>query len=321
MIRMPRRSSRSLPNPLPSDILLTLGDLGVTVDKISGDEAWALCPNPKHEDRSASWSINLTTGEHNCFSCGWGGNYLYLVCKANDWWKDEDVERAVEWVRKHGGIDVARKKLRGEKAYEREKAIDISEADLALFEDPPASELKKRDIDLESALAYGLRWDPKTDRWIIPIRDPFTNKLLGWQEKGGRRFLNYPDNVQKAETLFGYHLLGEVAYLEESPLDCGRLHTWGLDGAVSGYGVHVSEFQMELILDKSETLYCCLDNDDAGRAKEAEIWRLYRGQVRLLFANYEHVQGRNYKKDHGEMTVPEIEYSLDSAISSLRFRP
>jgi DNA primase len=301
---------------------MTLADLDVDVDRVSGDEAWALCPNPKHSDRSASWSINLITGEHHCFSCGWSGNYVYLVKKTKGWDKSEDGdERAEEWVRKHGGIDVARKKLRGELAYSKKEPDPVSEADLALFVDPPQRALDERDLELDSVLAFGVRWDPKDKAWILPIRDPFSNRLLGWQSKSKRHFLNFPDSVPKAETVFGYHLLGEVAYVEESPLDCARLHTYSLDGAVSGYGVHISDVQVDLILDKAKTVFWCLDNDRAGREKEAQIWEEYRGRGRMFFANYDHVQGSNYKKDHGEMEPDEIEWSITNAISSLRYRP
>lgn len=43
-------------------------------------EAWALCP--AHDDRRPSWSINLRTGQHHCFSCGWGGGIVALVIRA-----------------------------------------------------------------------------------------------------------------------------------------------------------------------------------------------------------------------------------------------
>lgn len=43
-------------------------------------EAWALCP--AHDDRRPSWSVNLTSGRHHCFSCGWGGGVVALVIRA-----------------------------------------------------------------------------------------------------------------------------------------------------------------------------------------------------------------------------------------------
>lgn len=49
-----------------------------------GDELWSLCPNVDHIDGSPSWSININPendrfGTHNCFSCGFKGNFLTLT--------------------------------------------------------------------------------------------------------------------------------------------------------------------------------------------------------------------------------------------------
>ncbi len=318
MKTQPRRSSeKARANPLPSDILLTLSDLGIEVEKVSKKgEAWALCPNPKHDERGASWSINVDDGAHNCFSCGFGGNYLYLVEQV----LYLDEEKATAWIRKRGGIGVARKKLSGERAYTRKQADEISEADLALFDKRiPLWALKDKDVIQEACEEYGVLWDPNRDAWITPIREPYSGLLLGWQVKNKRVFLNYPDAVDKSLTLFGYHLLEDTAYVEESPLDCVRLRTYGVNGAASGYGVHISDFQMDLIIDhpKVKRVVMCLDNDKAGRDKEAEVWQEYRHRTRLYFANYTDIDA----KDHGDMTPDEIAYSIENPISSLRFRP
>lgn len=315
-MRTRTKKQRPSSNPLPSDILLTLSDLGIGVEKVTRDEAWALCPSPEHSERKPSWSINLDTGSHNCFSCGWGGNYIYLVKQV----KRLDDDKAEEWIRERGGIGVARKKLSGETAWERKASVQVSEADLALFDtEIPGHALKSRDIIQEACEAYGILWDAANDRWILPIRDPLTGQLLGWQEKGKRHFRNVPDEVEKSRALFGYHLLGETAYVEESPLDCARLWTYSVEGAVSGYGVHLSDIQMDLIVDhpKVKRVVMCLDNDKAGRTKERQVWEEYRGRTRLYFANYE----RTAEKDHGEMTPEEIAYSIEHPISALRFRP
>lgn len=322
-MRTPKRTRkrRSSSDLLPADVLLTLPELDIHVEKMQDGEAWAKCPghevNIGRADHSASWSINLESGAHNCFSCGFGGRFIDLVAFMQD--LEDDPEKAREWVRKRGGIAVASKKLTGEGVFEREQAIEVSEAELVMFDDPPPRALRDRDLDLESCLAYGVRYDLKRKHWIIPIRDPYTGKLMGWQAKGKDYFANYPKHVEKSHTLFGYDLLKgqKTAYLEESPLDAVRLHTYSIDGAVSGYGVHVSTEQMDLIVESVDTLYVCLDNDAAGRSKERKIWQQYRGRVRLYFANYDETD----KKDHGEMTPEEIEYSLTHAISAVRFRP
>lgn len=312
-----RRQASSKPNPLPSDILLTLPELNIEIEKISKKgEAWAVCPNPKHPDRKASWSINLDSGEHNCFSCGWGGTFFYLVEQVTRL----DDEKTESWIRKRGGIDVARKKLRGEKAFTPKQAEEITEADLALFSERiPKWALTDRDIIQESCEAYGTLWDDREDAWILPVRNPVTGLLWGWQFKAKRKFLNHPDALEKSLALYGYHLLGETAYVEESPLDCNRLWTYSIEGAVSSYGVHISDEQMDLLVEhpKVKRVVMCLDNDKAGREQERKVWTEYRHRTRLYFANYDGIDA----KDHGEMTPEEMEFSISKPISALRFRP
>jgi hypothetical protein len=316
--RAPRSS-----DPIPADVLLTLADLKIEVEKINGDEGWALCPGPHaqtmgKQDHKASWSINLETGQHHCFSCGWGGPFIVLVKWMYDW-EDKD-EKAEEWIRRHGGIGVAKKKLQGLGGFEKKQAEAVTEADLALFTDPPLKALNSRDVDVESCREYGVLWDPEKEQWIFPIRDPYDNHLMGWQAKNKRLFLNYPDHVEKAHTLFGFHLLDglDTAYLYEAPIDPVRMHTYGLDGAVSSFGVHVSDTQLSLLADTVDTLYLCLDNDAAGRKMERQIWTDWRHAFRrLMFVNYDHTR----LKDHGEMAIEDVEWSINNAISAVRYRP
>lgn len=316
-----KRPSRSS-SLLPADVLSVLPVLDIDVDKIRGAEAWAICPGHEavlgRRDNSASWSINVETGEHNCFSCGWGGNFEDLVAWQNGWDRDPDRdEQSRAWIRKHGGIAAVAARMRGEREHVRKRAEEVSEADLVFYDDPPRYALRDRDLSLASCRAYGVKYDLDKDRWIIPIREPFTERLMGWQIKGEGYFNNHPEHVEKSLAVFGHALLRKVreGYLEESPLDATRLHTYSLDGAVSGFGVHVSPTQMDLIVDEVDDLYVCLDNDDAGRKKSVRLWKEYRHRTRLHFANYEHTD----LKDHGEMSPEEIEESLVKAYSSRMF--
>ena len=309
-------------NALPADVLSTLAELDIDIDRMTGDEAWATCPgheaNLGRVDHSASWSINLNSGAHNCFSCGFGGNYVDLVRWQKDW--EDEPEKAEEWTRKHGGIKVAARKMRGEVSYKKPKAEEVSEARLVMFEDRiPRWALTERDLEQDSCTAYGVKWDADNEYFILPVRDPHTGQLRGWQEKGDGHFNNFPKHLEKSDTLWGYHLLkpGMTLYVEESPLDCVRLHSWSVDGAVSGYGVHLSDVQIGLILEHGGTVVWCLDNDEPGHRKMDEIWREFRGRGRQFFANYDGITG----KDHGEMTPEEIEFSIDHPISALRYRP
>lgn len=70
-----------------------------------GDELWDLCPDPNHKDGSASWSININPendrfGTHNCFSCGYKGNFLTLTAHrlSHSTGKEVTTEQAAEFI-------------------------------------------------------------------------------------------------------------------------------------------------------------------------------------------------------------------------------
>jgi hypothetical protein len=162
-------------------------------------------------------------------------------------------------------------------------------------------------------------WDAATKTWILPLRDPDTNALLGWQEKGtiDRTFKNRPVGLQKSRTLFGIENQNkDVVFVVESPLDCVRMASAGVAGAVAICGATVSEEQIKLIR-ASDKVIVALDNpnlDKAGR-KGCEEFRKYARQygINLFFFNY----GHSGKKDPGEMTDEEILWGIATAKPSI----
>lgn len=307
-----RRSSRA--NPVPGNIPIALEALKIHVDRIQDDEAWALCPNPRHDDRRANnWSINLETGKHSCFACGYRGLFVDLVRTLTG----ADDEGARSWVRKHGGIEHAVMALRGDDGKpERKEAEPITEADLALFDDPPDDALDRRDVTDVACRAFGVRYAPDTDRWVFPVRDPFTDELRGWQEKGRSVFLNQPKELVKRDCLFGWDVYkrnrnGRTVILVESPIDAVRLWSYGVDGAVSSFGAVVSAEQVTLIVEEADTLIVFMDNDEGGRASEHRVYNLAGGRIRLKFFNYEMA---GWEDDPGDLDLQQIEWGIDNAI-------
>jgi hypothetical protein len=133
---------------------------------------------------------------------------------------------------------------------------------------------------------------------------------LGWQEKSERRFNNQPPGMRKSLTLFGIDRFpeGEIAILVESPLDAVRLHHEGYEGAVSSYGVRVSEAQMRLIVERTDDVLVALDDDEEGRVRGAELgWEPISDRVRTRTLDYSRCSGR---KDVGEMTSEEIHAAI-----------
>jgi DNA primase len=311
-------------SPVPGNIPAALAELGIVLAREDHGEFYALCPGHRERtgkpDHHPSWSVNEETGAHYCFACGFKGSFVSLVAYVLGLHTDE----AVGWVRARGSIERARAVLE-RRTEPTPLAVDtskvVSEASLALCVPPPASALARRRLSPESAEHHGVLWDARRDCWVIPIRDPDGGRLLGWQEKNERYFRNRPRQVKKARTLFGADVFepGSTAILVESPLDVLRLRTAGFPGGLSSYGVGVSQEQMRLIMDRTDTLIVALDNDRDGTKMCEEIRRGWgRRGLHLRYFNYTGTSA----KDPGDMTDAEIGRAVDSAYSSVlaRFR-
>ena len=313
------------------DVASVLVHLDLEFDS-RGEEACAICPMHERrtgrEDRSPSWWVNLDSGVHICFSCGYKGNLVQLVCDVKEFYKDStwgdkheyDYQSAKVWLSSVSEISV-------EKLQEMiqnlpkwiepaQKPIPMSDARLAIFTEPPLEELDARQIDPEIAEQFGILWDAKTSSWVLPLRDPETNQLLGWQEKGtvNRTFYNRPIGLKKSTTLFGVQRLnGKTAIVVESPLDCARLSSAGFEIPVAICGSSLSDQQVKL-LRSVDVIIAAFDNDAAGQKanKEMLAWGKKYG-FDLFFFNY----SQSNKKDPGEMTDEEITWAIENAKSSI----
>jgi len=315
------------------DVEAALYELGVEFDT-RNNEALALCPMHRartgKEDNSPSWWINLETGAHMCFSCHYKGSILSLICDLKDFhtdtWgiKEYDFTAARAWLENISDITpdklvMALSKVPREMAVYN-PPIPMSEARLAIFVDPPEEELAKRHITIDSAQHYGIMWDAKKSDWILPIREPQTNKLMGWQEKGtiNRTFRNHPTGLKMSRTLFGLDQMSHEGdlVLVESPLDCARMHSAGVPNTVAICGSNINEEQFKLIR-HADRLIAAFDNaklDDAGKKASEGIRKLAsKYGVNLLFFDY----GDTNKKDPGDLTNEEIAWGLEHAKSSL----
>jgi len=301
----------------------TLARLGIDVIAEMGNELRALCPG--HLDRTGkpdhnpSWYINMETGAHICFSCGFKGSLYYLICYVNGFFGQDgaDFSKAKEWL---GDLDEGLTEALT-RAESKKPAFDdlnyLSEATLAAFDTPPLEALQSRGLTLEAAEAYCIRWDTRNKNWIIPIRDPYTGALMGWQEKGygSRYFKNYPTGVKKSLSVFGYGLYeGGDMIVVESPLDAVRMRSVGIYGGVAIYGASPSREQVNIIKGADRIIFA-LDNDDAGRSTSYNLAKMgFSNNFDSWFFNYEYTD----QKDIGGMSKAEIATGLDTARHVLR---
>lgn len=314
---------------LKFDVEEVLENLGIDFT-VRSFEATALCPahlaRTGKEDHNPSWSINLESGLHICFSCGYKGSILHLVCDVLQLYRKTsagvayDYKAAEEWLA--GRMEISPEKLletlKSLPNYmgSNIKPVPMSEARLVLFTTPPEDALAARHLTAESAEAYGVLWDPLKSNWVLPLRDPHFSELMGWQEKGTleRTFYNRPAGLQRSKTLFGLSQQREdLVIVVESPLDCLRLFSAGVKGAVATCGTTLSVDQIRL-LRFSDKIIAAFDNDDAGRkaSKLMLEWARKYG-LNLSFFNY----GSSSKKDPGDLTDEEIAWGIQHAKSSV----
>jgi DNA primase len=291
------------------DMKDTLTRLGIEYYSERGDEVQAACPAHKertgHEDRNPSFYINADSGAFICFSCQWKGNVYTLINYVHG-----DVD-ADTWLNSANGLSLRIQRLTKETPKIQEQT-HITESMLSAFIAPPLSVLQGRGLTQGAANHFEILWDEHNKNWIIPIRDVFTNKLLGWQEKGydRRYFRNYPAGVQKSQALFGYnrYTTGNMIVVE-SPLDVIRLASLGISGGVATYGSLVSTAQFKLIRGGNRVIFA-MDNDEAGKASTLNLYNLCKqSEKEAWFFNYNYLD----VKDVGGMSLDEIRYGIDNA--------
>lgn len=316
----------------------TLNLLGVEVDRVEGDEIYALCP--AHEERTgradhtASWSINSDKLTHFCFSCGYSGNIYGLVARlkgfiiTSRWGGDAlDYATAKDWLINGVGMDVSDIHDRMEKQKDARirvpEPVPMTEARLAVFSDPPEWALTARRLTADAAAAYSIKWEDEHKYWITPVRHPETGKLWGWQEKGqgSRYFKNRPPGVRKSQTVFGLDRYANgPAVVVESPLDAARITASGVGWGLSTYGAVVSEQQIHL-LSRVEDLYVAMDNpmfDTAGRKASEQFYEAGRkGLLEPRFFNYRALM-QSAAKDPGDLTDGDVFHGVEKSVHFIR---
>ena len=310
------------------DVESALLRLGIEVNQ-RNSELLGLCPmhleRTGRPDSNPSWSMNSETGVHHCFSCGYRGTLLTLVAEIKEFntqWGRLDFDQAKEWLRSNIEVnfDLLAKQLEEAKnSYVAiQRPIEMSEARLAVFVEPPQWALDARGLTADACVKHGVVWDANQQGWITPIRNPETNKLMGWQEKGqvNRYFRNRPTGVQKSKTLFGLDVWsGGTMIIVESPLDVVKLSSLGIDGGIATFGASISQDQVDLMR-KADKLIIAFDNpkiDAAGEKASKDILARTRKEgFECFFFQYD-----GDVKDIGDMTKEQAIIGIESAKHSV----
>ena len=310
------------------DVETALLRMGIEVTQ-RGDELIGLCPmhleRTGRQDSNPSWSVNVETGVHHCFSCGYKGNLFTLVAEINEFetqWGRLDFDAAKDWLRQNIEVNFELLVKQLEEAKNSyvpiPRVLEMSEARLAVYTAPPQWALDARGLSTEAVDAYGVVWDTRQDAWVLPIREPYSGKLMGWQERGQktRLFRNRPTGVKKSQTLFGFgQYKGGPMIIVESPLDCVKLLSLGIEGGVATYGASFSKDQLNLMR-SADSLIIAFDNpkvDAAGlKASKEMLAKLKENGLECKFFNY-----TTDAKDIGDMGVEAVILGLQTAKHSV----
>lgn len=298
------------------DVRTALARLGMGTYEERDGELWARCPGHIErtgaEDRSPSWSVNVETGMHHCFSCGFGGTLPMLVSTV----LHVNYVQAEGWLADPGLLAAAieaRLRTVQRSAY---KHAEKAPVDLSGFTLPPPHALDERRITMEAAVRFEILWDGKG--FILPIRDAAHN-LLGYQIKHGSFVRNRPRGVAKGTTLFGLGAFrGPEAVLVESPLDAARLWTCGIDGGMASFGAEVSDEQIELLVRISQRLIIALDDDNAGEIGADKVENAVNSRISPVrrFA-YPRPRLRGVK-DPGDLADQRVHEGIENAATRLQ---
>lgn len=291
--------------PHTTSLAEVLQSVGVELKRVGDREITGKCPvhirTVGREDRSPSWSINANTGLWICFSCGARGTLSSLLAELTG------IEAGLEIQKFLVSTNFNNLTL----PKQGEESVYVDRDAFFRFDRVSDTKCSFKNLDPDLVHRYGVRWNPKSKAWAIPIMSA-TGRLDGWQEKKTGWVRNFPVGVEKGKTLFGIERFrSRTAILVESPLDIIRFAgVFEKPQALATFGAQVSKDQMHLVTHVADRVIVAMDNDEAGIESSKKLYKfMNRPRKGLLWWNYDGTSA----KDIGDMTDEEIESGFKTA--------
>lgn len=242
---------------------------------VSGDELWASCPCPerhKHGDKKPSWSINLKTLRHHCFSCGFSGDASSLIAHQRSCSRSQALRMLF------GDISFieAQRLIDGDEYHSA--SITPLERDVTDWTKHECAYWAERGFNDQTVVKWRLGFDPSMNRAVVPVF--FGGDLVGWT---ARALTNdvfpkwlHSEGMVREHILFGYDnaTQGDKCILVEAPLSAIMLDQYGFGNPVSSFGSQLSEGQAMLIRQKFDDVLVFFDPDEAGRLGTLRVMRM-----------------------------------------------
>lgn len=271
------------------NVKAVLDYLGIKTEK-RGNELYARCPHPKHNDSDPSWSIKDEPGNKrhavfSCWSCKWSGNILTLIAavKKISIAEAQKIVEEFSTKRPQGRPTTEKDLLRGLDKYEPPDLGGYFWKGEQIQTEPiiPGTEsfayLSSRWIGMEWIEKCNLVDWPDKKRILVPVH--LNGKLISWVARsynGGSPKTLAPKEAPKSWELIGIDevvKIAGVANLTEGWADRIRLMQIKKANPLGLNGARISEQQAEMIL-WADKIVVWMDGDRAGEvlAGEAVTW-------------------------------------------------
>jgi len=300
------------------------------------------CPNPKHDTNKHHFQVNVRDGLVHCFAhCGISGSYVHALCVIHGYY--DEIEDTDDHREKRRRLDRAKRPARKEilefagRGPRKGKTVrgaarpvaDAISAESLLYDSfiPQAGleYLENRGISASSVSRFGIGWDSKDLRLVIPGRDINGQVRVlikrAVKESQHPKYL-YTEGFPKTSLLFGacdidlQLIKSQGLVLVEGSLDAVRLHQHGHRNAVAILGTGISPRQVEIVSRlRPRRVLLFFDRDSAGVANVEIAERRFRGKYPMFVVRYP--KGRC---DPAECSRREVEKAIDRAIPLRDFK-
>jgi DNA primase len=290
--------------------------LGIRIYKVSNGNILAYCP--LHNDKNPSLSIRCSDGVHICFGgcskgsldmlvqqvLGIGPMEAKIICAGG--------EREIT-------PSILKDKLFPINKMELTYCIDYSDIDFPVALNHPYL-IENRKLTNDDIQLWGLRWDEKNNRIVMPIWDE-KNELVtvtyrNLNPKSIEKYGKYTHtpNLKISHYLYGENLhfggkYGTIIIVVEGPFDAIRLNQFGY-AAVAVFNANLSTVQASKLIRRFDNVYLGFDNDVAGAAGMEKASSKLFGRVGVSYVYWE-------EKDAGDSTKEQIENAIMNAKSDL----
>jgi DNA primase len=290
-----------------------------------------ICPNPEHNTDKRHFQVNLDKPLVHCFaSCGISGTYERAISIITGCSEREARKELLKHARVGLGPRSKRKGRTPDGQVKRlQDEIPAPSLDYERYI-PQAgmNYLSARGVGADEIVKWEIGWDPAERRIVIPAHDDrgIVRFLIkrAVSPKDFPKYLYWPEKALcgwgKTDILYGacrFDLKRVSSFglvLVEGSLDTARIDSFGFPaGGILGTGL--SEKQRGVInRTRPKRIFLMFDKDAAG---VQNIWKAEAMLPKLPLFVCLYPKG---KSDPQELTQEEAEYSIENALSLVRFK-